>query len=97
MLGETHMLLVHLLRNDSMSSTLSIGLVALVAREGSVPVRADAVVALLRDLLVLLPEEVGFRAKHPGDTDESEEQKEDLERSLARVELVFGEDLEGEG
>lgn len=88
---ETHMLLVHLTRGDGVSAALGVRLV--LVRERVVAVGADAMVALLRDLLVLLPQQVRLRAQHPRHADEREQEQEHLERRLARVQLVFLEHL----
>lgn len=48
----------------------------------------DPVVPLLLDLVHLAVLEVRARAEHPRDADEREEEEEDLDEGLARVELV---------
>lgn len=60
---------------------------------GAVTRTADAVVALLLDLLHLAVFEVRSRAEHPRDADEGEQEQDDLDKGLAGVELLFGCDL----
>ena len=81
------MFLVHLL------STVRI-IVDLLRRQSSaISVRANSVVSLRLDLLVLSVGEIRLGTEHPRDTDEGGEKENDLDESLAGVELVFREDL----
>lgn len=59
--------------------------------------RANAVVPLLLDLLHLAVLEVRARAEHPRDANEREQEEDDLNERLTRVELLLRRDLQRDG
>jgi hypothetical protein len=88
------MLLIHLLGDNSMTLTIALSFIPAHQTTTILVGRADAMVSLLDDLLMLAVEEVGLGAEHPGNADEGEEEEEDLHAGLTGVELVVGVDLE---